>query len=234
MTPSARAVRLALATAAFAACAWASFGCASNGPRDVAVASNDERANDVRANDERVTDAGAAPSNGYVHVARRDHGAIGLVGAKRMSEADAVRFVDRLADELEACAVRQEARGLLVPGAASLVVVGGANGAATVGDLQLAPGGAVAANALECLIAPARAATLPRGTADGAAALAVEATWTPIRVSVDVPGDVSVDVSGGAPESRAPAEGRVPRDGDAGSTGAHRDAGDAGSTGSVP
>lgn len=166
MTPAARASLFVLAVAY----ARASFGCASNGPRDVAVASNDER----------VADAGTAPTNGYVYIARKTHGAIGLVGAKRMSDADAVRFVDRLADEFEACAVRQEARGLLVPGAASLVVVGSANGTATVGDLQLAPGGAVAANALECLIAPARSGTLPRGTADGAAALAVEATWNPI------------------------------------------------------
>lgn len=149
--------------------------CSPNQPRDVTVESRDERI--VGIVDAGKTDA----PDGYVYVARRAHGAIGLVGAKHMSNDDAIRFTDRLADELEACAVRQEARGSLAEGAASLVVVAAKDGSASVGDIQLAPGGAVAANALECLVAPARAATFPHVSKAGITALAIEATWSPRR-----------------------------------------------------
>jgi hypothetical protein len=94
-----------------------------------------------------------------------------------MSDADAQRIVDRVADDLETCARRVEQRGELVEGAVQLVAVTGSRGTAEVTDVRLAPGGPVAANALECILAPLRATTLPAATRAGVPALAIEATW---------------------------------------------------------
>jgi hypothetical protein len=128
-----------------------------------------------------VVPDGAAPppKDGYVYVVRRPHGAVGLVGAHFMSDADAHRIVDRIADDLESCARRLDQRGGLVEGAVQLVAVAGPRGNAEVSDLRLAPGAPVAANALECIIAPLRASTLPAATDAGLPALAIEATWAP-------------------------------------------------------
>lgn len=128
--------------------------------------------------------ADAAPPPGgepspYAYVARRPHAAVGLVGAHFMSDADAQRIVDRVADDLETCARRVEQRGELVEGAVQLVAVTGSRGNAEVTDLRLAPGGPVAANALECVVAPLRASSLPAASKAGVPALAIEATWGP-------------------------------------------------------
>jgi hypothetical protein len=133
---------------------------------------------DVRGN---APDA-SAPSrtDGYAYVARRPHGAVGLVGAHHMHEEDAHRVVDRVADELETCARRLDETGRLVEGALQLVAVAGTRGTATISDIRLAPGGPVAANALECIVAPLRASPFPAGTDAGIPAVAIEATWTPI------------------------------------------------------
>jgi hypothetical protein len=129
-----------------------------------------------------VEDAAPAPrKDAYAYVARRPHGAVGLVGAHFMSDADAQRFVDRVADDLEACAGRLEQRNGLVEGALQLVAVTGPRGNAEVTDIRYAPGGPVAANALECIVAPLRASTLPPATDAGTPALAIEATWGPVR-----------------------------------------------------
>lgn len=128
-------------------------------------------------------DAGAAPppaKDGYVHVARRPHGAVGLVGAHFMTDAVAREVVDRIADALETCAVRLQKRSELVEGAIQLVAMTGSRGTAEVTDIRFAPGGPVAANALECIVAPLRASAFPPLTAAGAPALAIEATWAPV------------------------------------------------------
>lgn len=152
------------------------FACGPSGPRDVVPEPPTARA-----------DAGGAPSNdvlassdGYAYVARIPHGALGLVGTKQLRLEEATPLVDRLAGELEGCAARKEAQGSLSQGAASLVVVANANGSAAVSDLKLAPGGPVAADALECLVAPARAMAFPVTTSTALRALAIEATWNPI------------------------------------------------------
>ncbi|WP_146653620.1 hypothetical protein [Labilithrix luteola] len=157
---------------------FGAFACGPPGPRDVVPEPQTPRAD---------ADAGAAPSNdvtagseGYAYVARLPHGAIGLVGTKQLRLEEASALVDRLAGELEACAARKEAQGTLSQGAASLVVVANANGTAAVSDLKLAPGGPVAADALECLVAPARAMAFPVTTSTALRALAIEATWNPI------------------------------------------------------
>jgi hypothetical protein len=138
------------------------------------------------ARDVRVTETdGSAPvqarGDGYVFVARRPHGAVGLVGTHFVNDDEARRLVDRVADELESCARRLDAAGTLVEGATSLVVVTGTRGNAEISDIRFAPGGAVAANALECIVAPLRASPFPSGTDAGIPAVALEATWAPNR-----------------------------------------------------
>lgn len=131
-------------------------------------------------------DAAAPPSkDGYAYVVRRPRSAVGLVGAHFMSDADAHRIVDRVADDLESCATRLEQRSELVDGAVQLVAVTSARGTADVTDIRFAPGGPVAANALECIVAPLRASAMPSPPAKGSAgvpAVAIEATWGPLPV----------------------------------------------------
>lgn len=143
-------------------------------PRDVVTDSHDVRV---------TPDASAAPQrqDGYVYVTRRAHAAVGLIGAHFMSETDAHRIVDRIADDLETCARRLETRSDLVEGAVSLVAFTGPRGNAEVSDIRFAPGGPVAANALECIVSPLRTTTFPAVVKAGLPAVAIEATWAPNR-----------------------------------------------------
>ena len=153
--------------------ALALAACPSGG-RDVVTDSRDVRG--------PVPDAAApARTDGYAYVARRPHGAVGLVGAHYMKDDEARRIVDRVADELETCSQRLDQVGGLVEGALQLVAVTGTRGTAEVTDIRLAPGGPVAANALECIVAPLRASPFPAGTDAGMPAVAIEATWAPNR-----------------------------------------------------
>jgi hypothetical protein len=131
----------------------------------------------------------AQPKDGYTHVARRAHGVVGLVGAHFMTDDDARQILERVADELEACAERLELRGELAEGALSLVAVTGSRGNAEVTDVRFAPGGPVAANALACVIAPLRASTFPIASDRGLPALALDATWGPVRGRAGAPRD---------------------------------------------
>ncbi len=161
------------------------LGCSPAG-RDVVPESLDVRG--------ASPDAAAPPSkDGYAYVARRPRGAVGLVGAHFMTDPEAQRVVDRIADELETCARRLEQRGDLVEGALALVAITGSRGTAEVTDIRFAPGGPVAANALECIVAPLRASPLPKATTAGVPAVAIEATWGPIR---DGKSDAAGDAGG--------------------------------------
>jgi hypothetical protein len=163
----------------------ATSGCPSPG-RDVVPVSRDVRGGEADA-------ASPVPIDDYVYVARRPHGAVGLVGAHFMSDADARRIVDRIADDLEGCARRLIERGALVSGAMQLVAVTGSRGTAEVTDMKLAPGGPVAANALECVVAPLRATALPAATNAGVPAIAIETTWGPLRSSGDDTSEAPAD-----------------------------------------
>lgn len=149
-------------------------------PRDVVPETRDVRfgAGVSAAGDAPSAPADAGSGNGYVYVVERPHCAVGLVGLHFMTDAEAKALVDRVADELEGCAGRLEQRGALASGGAiQLVVVTGSRGTAEVTDMLLAPGGPVAANALECIVAPLRATSLPPAKGGGVPALALEATW---------------------------------------------------------
>jgi len=154
--------------------ALAPAACAAAG-RDVAGESRDQRGPVPDARASVPTPRG----DGYAYVARRLHSAVGLVGTHYVKDDDAQRMVDRMSDELESCARRLEGSGALVEGAASLVAVAGARGTTEISDIRFAPGGAVAANALECIVAPLRARPFPPTTDGGIAAVAIEATWAP-------------------------------------------------------
>ncbi|MBX3185632.1 MAG: hypothetical protein KF819_01400 [Labilithrix sp.] len=136
-------------------------------------------------------DASAADAShdAYVYVTRRPRAAIGLVGAHDMADDEARRIVDRVADELETCAARVEQRGALAHGAAQLVIVAGPRGNAEISDMRLEPGGPVAANALECIVAPLRATPMTPSSGPRPPALAIEATWGPIRGHAPPGGD---------------------------------------------
>jgi hypothetical protein len=127
-----------------------------------------------------VTEADAEPPpDTYEHVARAPHGIIALAEARHMAPAEAREIVERLTRDLDACAAELEAQGTLVDGAARIVAVSGPRGTVEGLNVRLAPGGAVAQNALLCLVAPLRAITFPKGTGGGAPAIAIEATWGP-------------------------------------------------------
>jgi hypothetical protein len=164
------ALASARAFAASLAFAWSLTACPGAG-RDVVPETHDVRG--------AAPDAAASPprADAYAYVARRPHAAVGLVGAHFMTDADAARIVDRVADDLESCARRLEQRNALVEGALQLVAVTGSRGTAEITDVRFAPGGPVAAVALECIVAPLRANAFPAATNAGVPAVAIEATW---------------------------------------------------------
>jgi len=154
---------------AFLTCAGAALLLAcSPSPRDVVPESRDVRV---------IPDAGGGDA--YVHVARRPHGAVALAEARHLKDEDARAIVERLADDLERCATTLEAQQLLVEGAARIVAIAGPGGTPAL-NVRLAPGDAVAQNALLCIIAPVRATMLPPPSKDGTPGLAIEASWGPI------------------------------------------------------
>jgi len=176
----ARAAVVAVVACVATTVATAELAC-SPAVRDVVPETHDVRGDPGPAK----ADAGSR-TDGYEHVARRSRVAVGLVGFRHLTFEEAKRAIDRIADDLEACARAVEKRGELAVGAAQLVVMAGPRGTSDVTDMRLAPGGPVAANALECLIAPLRSTPLAGASADagGPATLAIEATWepsTPVR-----------------------------------------------------
>ncbi len=166
-----RSTRIVCLVGAAVACGLA-LGCPPG--RDVVPETRDVRG--------AALDASAPPrTDGYAYVVRRPHGAVGLVGAHYMKDDEAHRIVERVADELESCARRLDERGGLVEGAVQLVAITGPHGTAEVTDIRFAPGGPVAANALECIVAPLRASPFPAGTDAGLPAVAIEVTWASNR-----------------------------------------------------
>ena len=153
---------------AAAALLVASAACTPS-PRDVVPETEDRRV---------VPDGGATPppEDAYVYVVRRPHGAVGLAEARHIKDEDARAFIDKVADDLERCATALDAQHLLVDGAVRIVAVAGPRGTPAL-NVKLAPGAAVAQNALLCLIAPIRAGTLPAANDSGQPALALEASW---------------------------------------------------------
>lgn len=123
--------------------------------------------------------AARAGGGGYARVARRPHGVVALADARQLTDDDAQRLVDRVADDLERCSAQLEREGALVDGAARIAAQIGPRGTPEGFDVRVAPGGAVAANALLCVIAPIRALTLSAPPGGTTPTFTLDATWAP-------------------------------------------------------
>jgi hypothetical protein len=147
--------------------------CSPSSPRDVVPASRD-----VRADRESARPAGDA----YEYVVKRAHGTIAIAESRGIAKSDARAVADELADRFEQCAAGLEAQGALVEGAARVIVEQEAGWSAPAASLRLAPGGAVAQNALLCLVAPLRAGRLSPEKPNVRAGMAIEAAWQPVSL----------------------------------------------------
>jgi hypothetical protein len=122
-----------------------------------------------------VADAGPAPDS-YVYVAKRPLAIVGLAEARGMDDVQAKATVDKIADILDACATEQARAGQLADGAARVVAIVGPGGTVEGTNVSLAPGGAVAANALLCLDSPVKLLTFPPSKVERRG-FAIEAVW---------------------------------------------------------
>lgn len=165
-------------------CALVAFvvvACSPSSPRDVVPESREVR--QAPAPDAKNPDA-------YEYVVKRPHGTIAIAESRGMLKADAEAAANDLADRFEACAVALESQGLLVEGAARVVAEQEATWSAPAASLRLAPGGAVAQNALLCIVAPLRAGRLTPEKPNTRAGLAIEAAWQPVSLrGVSTPGN---------------------------------------------
>ena len=112
-----------------------------------------------------------AVHSGFVWLSRNETGLGRELGA---------RAADHLADALDACATNLAAKGRLVEGTIRIEASVADDGSVRVGHVTVAPGDAVAANALLCVMAPLKLTTFPAGAGDGGARrLAIDASWGP-------------------------------------------------------
>jgi hypothetical protein len=164
-------LRIRVATAFLATC-LAPLACASG--RDVIPDSHDVQGG------RGVEPTGAAGAFGYAYVARRPLGAVALAEARGIDGAVASRIVDHLANSLAACADGLAREGKLVDGAARIAAEIAPDGTPTGLALKVAPGGAVAANAILCFITPFKLTSFPLAAPNqGPRGVAIEATWGP-------------------------------------------------------
>jgi hypothetical protein len=119
---------------------------------------------------------------GYVYVAKRAHGLVALAEARGIDEDIARQATNHLADELEACAIRLEQEEKLANNGAGRVVAQIAGDGTVAGlNVKAAPGGAVAANLLVCVVSPLRLMSFDAAPDAGARGIAIEATWGSAR-----------------------------------------------------
>jgi hypothetical protein len=144
------------------------LGCAGDRGRDVVPESRDIR----------VLDAGAATESaqGYEYVTRRPLALVALAEARGIEPEVARQAVERLADALDACVTDQARKGIVVHGAARIVVPIDGNGTVGAPNVRIDPGSGVAESAVVCLVAPARLLAFPPVDA-GARGMAIEALW---------------------------------------------------------
>ena len=134
------------------------------GPSDVV-----ENGHDVRA------DAGG-PHGAYVYAAKRPLVAIGLAEATNVSESDAHRAVDGLADTAAACFKRAKNLG---QGAARITIPIDEGGVVGTPDVTISPQDATGLGML-CLLMPLRMATFSPASGDaGARSLTIESACGP-------------------------------------------------------
>jgi hypothetical protein len=125
-----------------------------------------------------VADHDVGAHDGYVYVARKPHVTIALAEARGITEAEGIAMVERLAADFSGCAARLAGEGQLAVGAGRVVMIAGPRGMPEGFNVRLAPGAAIAQNALMCLIAPAKTLVFPPADASQRG-LAIETTWGP-------------------------------------------------------
>ena len=173
-----------IATLALAACA---------GGRDAVPETHDVSGNGTATAD------GVTAEGGYDYVARRPRAVVALAEGRGLDRAVSVAATDKVADQMEACTEDLAKRGQLVRGAARVAARIGPGGNISGIAVKVAPGAAVAANAILCFIAPVKSLVFPALGAEGADAgggpsvggpgtgvtgagdrgIALEATWEP-------------------------------------------------------
>jgi hypothetical protein len=149
------------------------LACSPSSPRDVVPETRDVREQQMPTS--KNPDA-------YEYVVKRPHGTIAVAESRGMSKNDARAVADDLADRFEQCAAALESQGLLVEGAARVIAEQESGWSAPAASLRLAPGGAVAQNALLCLVAPLRAGHLTPEKPNARAGMAIEAAWQPVSL----------------------------------------------------
>ena len=150
-------MKIVFALSVLAACAA--------GPNDIV-----ENGHDVRG-----ADAGT-PRGAYIYAAKRPLVAIGLADATNVSDAEAHRAVDGLADSAAACFRRAQN---LAQGAARITIPIDEGGVVGAPDVTITPREATVVGML-CLLAPLRMTSFSPSTADaGARSLTIESAWGP-------------------------------------------------------
>jgi hypothetical protein len=140
------------------------LGCAA-GPSDIV-----ENGHDVRG-----ADAGG-PRGAYIYAAKRPLVAIGLAEATNVSDADAHRVVDTLADSATACFKRS---ANLAQGGARITIPIDDGGVVGAPQVTFSPQEATVVGML-CLLAPLRISSFSPATRDaGARSLTIESAWGP-------------------------------------------------------
>ncbi len=128
---------------------------------------------------------GGATPGAYAHVARRPLGFVALAREAGLGSEMAAGLAEHLADALDTCATSLAAKGRLVEGTVRIEASVAPDGSVVVGHVTVAPGDAVAANALLCVMAPLRLMTLPaKAPGDRTArTFALDASWGPHEAS---------------------------------------------------
>jgi hypothetical protein len=142
-------------------------------------------ARDVVPQSRDVVKSDTQSQGSYTHVAKRAMGFVALAGEQGVGAEVAVAAVERLADSLDGCASDLAQHGKLVDGAVRVRMAIAPDGAPVVSHVDVAPGNAVAANAILCVIAPLKLLTFPASDPNDpnakatARTMAIDATWGP-------------------------------------------------------
>ena len=133
--------------------------------------------NDIVENGHDVRDASAGtPRGAYVYAAKRPLVAIGLADATNVSEAEAHRAVDSVADSAAACFKRAQNLG---QGAARITIPIDEGGVVGAPQVVISPQEATVVGML-CLLAPLRMTSYSPSSGDaGARSLTIESAWGP-------------------------------------------------------
>jgi hypothetical protein len=149
-------------------CVSGAVAACAGGTRDVVPETHD------------VVGASAATGGGaYAYVARRPLGFVAIARQTGLGAEVGERAAEHWADALDACATDLAAKGRLVDGAVRIDASVTPDGSVVVSHVTVAPGAAVAANALLCVIAPLKQTTFSAQADAGARSFAFDASWGP-------------------------------------------------------